>query len=168
MIKALVTQNRRSDLPACCAFGLVMNPMRSAICNKQHKHSWMLQCKDYFIKHRLRYFETNLSSTVSLVAEKWLVSMQKARIGRRMSASQWNFLLLTQVPDSVLEFRFVHCKFTWQTLGEESTCAKPPPTYHPPGRPQQVSHTRWQVQSCGHLETGCEKCSLGRFAFIFP
>ena len=36
--------------------------------------------------------------------------------------SQWNFVLVKKVHDSILKFRFLHCKFTCRTLGEESTC----------------------------------------------
>ena len=35
---------------------------------------------------------------------------------------QWTFLLVKKVRDSILEFRFLHCKLTCRTLGEESTC----------------------------------------------
>ena len=35
---------------------------------------------------------------------------------------KWTFLLVKKVRDSILEFRFLHCKLTCRTLGEESTC----------------------------------------------
>ena len=34
---------------------------------------------------------------------------------------QWNFFLVKEMHDSILEFRFLHCKFTCRTLGEEDT-----------------------------------------------
>jgi len=117
------------------------------------KHRWMLQCKDCFIKHRLRYFEAVVFSTACFAAkhqplyrkhlEKYDVQFRKlvrciagpspAPIDQHngmifcttrgsLVPCQRNFFLVNRMHDSILEFRFLHCKFTCRTLGAEDTC----------------------------------------------
>ena len=90
------------------------------------KHHWMLQCKQ-------RMFYQTSTALFRSAAHSRPLCKKNLNIRRSISKiysshcgapCQWNFLLVQEVRDSVLQFRFLHCQYTCRTVGEESTSAE--------------------------------------------
>ena len=87
---------------------------------------------------------------------------------------QWNFFFLVkEMHDSILEFRFLHCKFTCRTLGEEDTCMATTSNISSAWTPAtNLGHeigNALQVQGFGQLGDCCEKCGpMGLSFAVFP
>ena len=86
---------------------------------------------------------------------------------------KWNFFLVKEMHDSILAFRFLHCKFTCRTLGEEDTCMATTSNISSAWTPAaNLGHeigNVLQVQGCGQLGDCCEKCGpMGLCFAVFP
>ena len=86
---------------------------------------------------------------------------------------QRNFFLVKEMHDSILEFRFLHCKFTCRTLGEEDTCMETTSNISSAWTPTtNLGHeigNFLQVQGFGQLGNCGEKCGpMGLSVAVFP
>ena len=60
---------------------------------------------------------------------------------------QWNFFLVTEVYDSILEICFLHCKFICRTVGEESTCVESTSNKSFPWAPNKLRTQNWKCSA---------------------
>ena len=101
----------------------------------------------------------------------WSCAQKRAGHSRAGLECQWNFFLVKEIHDSILEFR-LHCKFTCRTLGEEDTCVATTSSISPPWTPTtNLGHeigNVLQIQGFGQLANCGEKCGpMGRPASVF-
>lgn len=159
-------------------------------CSIKHRPDYTIS-RELFVQQLVsvqstdHYTENKTFNFANLFDASW--DLNQARIGRRngmifcmgstygsLVVCRWsNFLMVKELHDFVLEFRFGHCELIRRTLGAESTCVEFASTISLSRSPtRSLGHyigNVLQVHSFRQLLNCCEERGpLGCAAFIFP